>query len=62
MTRDKKIASGKVWQVYPNKDLDNVLFEGSRTACQKFIRANCRSAWRIGAIRLGKLIYEPQTK
>ncbi len=60
--RQKLIEQGKLWQVYPEGDSDNILFEGSRTACMKHIRQNCPNAWRKNEVRLGKVIWEaPQS-
>ena len=56
--RQKLIEQGKLWQVYPEGDSDNILFEGSRTACMKYIRQNCPLAWRKNEVRLGKVIWE----
>lgn len=56
--RQKLIEQGKLWQVYPEGDSDNILFEGSRTACMKYIRQNCPNAWRKNEVRLGKVIRE----
>lgn len=56
--RQSKIDAGKVWRVYPNNDLDNILFEGSETACRRFINANCKVQYKYGSVRLGKVIYE----
>lgn len=58
MTRQQKIDSGKLWQVYPDGENDCILYEGSRVKCMQFIRANCLTAWKKGAVRLGKVIWE----
>lgn len=60
MTRQQKIESGKLWQVYPAENPDCILHEGSRTECMKFIRKNCLNAWAKGMVRLGKLIWEQE--
>ncbi len=57
-TRQTKIDAGKIWQVYPDKDPDNVLFEGSRSKCKLYIAQNCPEAYKAGQIRMGKLIWE----
>ena len=31
MTRQEQIAKAQIWQVYPDKDPDNILFEGRKT-------------------------------
>lgn len=53
-TRADLIEAGKIWQVYPNAEPDNILFEGSKTACQQFQR-DVRS---VDNPRIGKLIWE----
>lgn len=58
MTREQKIEAGKIWQVYPDKDHGNVLFEGSHSKCKTYIAENCPRAYKKGEIRIGKLIYE----
>ncbi len=52
------IENGKVYQVYPDGYIDNILFEGTRTQCLKFVRINCPTAHYKGKVRIGKLIYE----
>jgi len=61
-TRQLKIDAGKIWQVYPDKDLDNTLYEGSRSKCKLYIAQNCPRAYKAGEIRLGKVIYENADK
>jgi len=59
MTRQQKIDKGLIWQVYPDGNIDSVLFEGTKTDCRRYIRVNCPAAYKNGDIRIGKLIYEP---
>jgi len=58
-TRQNKINKGKIWQVYPDGQIDNVLFDGSHSKCKLYISENCPKAYKKGEIRIGKLIYEP---
>lgn len=59
MTRQQKIAKGKLWQVYPDKDYDNILHEGSRTSCFAYLKANKQFRdYKSGAIRLSKVVWE----
>ncbi len=60
MTRKQKIEAGKWWQVYPDSEKDCILFEGSKTNCQRFIRVNCPYGFKQGKVRLAKLIYESE--
>lgn len=60
-TRAEKIATGRVWHVYRDAEPDNTLFEGSKTACLKWLRNDPRGYWyafRRGEIRIGKVIWE----
>ena len=60
MDRQKLIEAGKIWQVYTDNEHDNILFEGNKTKCREYIRIHYgMRQWRIGKIRLGKLIFEP---
>lgn len=52
------IEAGKIFHVYPDDTKDCILFEGSRTQCLKFIRANCPNSYLKGKVRIAKLIYE----
>jgi hypothetical protein len=62
MTREQKIVSGKLWQVYPDEKPDNILFEGSKTACRGYIRENrLQRQVKSGDVRLGQLIWEELT-
>lgn len=36
--REEKIKDGKIWRVYPDADPDKILFEGSRSACLRFLK------------------------
>lgn len=56
--REKLIDAGKVWQVYDKTTPDNVLFEGSKSACEKWANNNFPVQYKYGTIRIGKLIYE----
>lgn len=59
MTRAQKIEARKLWLVYPDKQDDKILFEGSRTACLKFIREKFgMRQYKHGTIRLAQLIFE----
>lgn len=59
MTREQQIAHGRLWQVSPNGEPANILHEGSRSDCLKWIRENHgRHAYTSGKIRLGQLIWE----
>jgi hypothetical protein len=61
MTRAEKIKAGKIWQIYPDTDPDDVLFEGSKTAAIKFAREHIGPRWRRNSkTRLGRLIWEPE--
>lgn len=58
MTRAEKIKAGKIWQV--DTAPDALLFEGTKTACLKWLRTN--GHWREykrGKISLSRLIWEP---
>lgn len=58
-TRSQLIHAGKVWQVYLAASPDDVLHEGSKTACIAFIRQKFGiGAYRRGTVRIGKLIFE----
>lgn len=61
MTRQDKINSGKLWQVYYSSKPDDILFEGSRSKCLTWLRQH--DFWRLykrGTIRIGKLIWEKE--
>ncbi|MDO8611108.1 MAG: hypothetical protein Q7R95_11335 [bacterium] len=56
--RAQKIKLGKIWQVYPDSNGDDVKFEGSKSACIKYLKEN--KLWRsykIGKYRVGQLIF-----
>ena len=60
--RQHLIARGKLWVVYADATPDMILFEGSRTACLKYVRTtHGLRAYRNGRIRIGQLIWEKQT-
>lgn len=59
VTRTEKIAGGQVWQVYPDGDPDKIMFEGSKSACQGYVKAKrLTRELKRGIIRLGKVIWE----
>jgi hypothetical protein len=59
MTRAEKIKLGKIWHVYPDDNPDNILFEGSKTACMTFIKEKFGiRQYNNGTIRRGQLIWE----
>lgn len=61
LDRQKRIEAGKIWQVYPDKETENILFEGSQSACRTFIKSNSVSRdYKKGKIRLAKIIFEIQ--
>lgn len=58
MTREQKIDAGKIWQVYNKLSPDDVLFEGSKSACIKWAKNTLPVQYKYGTIVIGKLIYE----
>ena len=59
LTRADKIKNGKLWQVYASAKPDNICFEGSKTACMKYIRKTFGMwVYKRGKIRIGQLIWE----
>ena len=59
MNRSELIEKGKIWQVYPDNDKDNILFEGNKTNCKNYIKTNGLARQvKTGVIRLGQLIWE----
>ncbi len=52
---------GKIWHVYPNGEMNNILFEGSETAARKYIRQKYSRDYKKGYIRLAKVIWEGLT-
>lgn len=57
--RQNLINAGKVWQVYRDKDAENILFEGLKTKCLSYIRENFgMRSYTNGRIRLAKVIWE----
>lgn len=59
MTREQLVSKGKIWQVYPDGEPDNVLFEGCETKCKKYIKDNYGlKNYTNGKIRLAKVIWE----
>lgn len=60
LSRADRIKAGKLWQVYPDGEPDFILCEGSKIACEKYIREkNLKPQFKRGQIRIGKLICEP---
>lgn len=58
-TRQNMIAAGKLWQVYPDLDRENILFEGPKTKCLDYIKVKfSMKAYKNGQIRLAKVIWE----
>lgn len=58
MTRQEQIAKNQIWQVYPDEDYDNILFEGRKTKCMAFLKENHWRSYKNGTIRLAKVIWE----
>jgi hypothetical protein len=59
MTRQEKIAKGKLWQVYTNEKPNNILFEGCKTKCLTFIKDHFGiKMYKRGLVRIGQLIFE----
>jgi len=53
------IEQGKIYQVYPDDDKENILYEGTRAKCLDFIKAfGFQYRYKKGLIRIAKLIYE----
>lgn len=59
-TRQQKIEAGKIWQIYPDVNGNDILFEGSETQCRKEIRRKYKKQNQAGTIRLAKLIWETE--
>lgn len=60
-TRAEKIKAGKIWQVSPDGKPDEILYEGSKTACFAFVRDHYgMRAYKRGTIRIGQLIWEKE--
>lgn len=58
MTRQEKILKGKLWTVHFD-NCDNNLFEGTKTACHKYLKENnLTRQYKRGKIRVGQLIWE----
>jgi hypothetical protein len=61
MTRQQQIKAGKLWCVHPD-GVDENEFEGSRTACLRYIRERFgMRAYKTGKIRLGQIILEDES-
>jgi len=60
MTRADKINAGLIWQVSHDDDPDTVLFEGGKTAANRYaFEKYGRKFYRAGA-HIGQLIWEPE--
>lgn len=60
-TRQELIDDGKVWTVCPDNEPENILFEGNKTSCIKYLRENnLFRQYKKGLIRLGKVIWEKE--
>jgi hypothetical protein len=58
-TRQDLINEGKIWQVYPDGNNENIIFEGTKSACFKYLRDNKQMRqYKCGEIRVGRLIWE----
>lgn len=67
MTRAALIDAGKVWTVsntITGTDTEVVLFETySRARCLAYLKVhNLTRQYKAGKIRIGKIIWEPETK
>jgi hypothetical protein len=59
MNRQELIKKGKIWQVNLDASPDDILFEGNKTNCFKFVKQNYgMRQYRKGIIRVGELIWE----
>jgi hypothetical protein len=57
--RQQLIDSGKVWQVYPEGQTENILFEGTKTACKEYLsKHNLNRSYKKGLTRLAQVIWE----
>ena len=57
--RQKLIDAGKIWQVYNDREPDDILFEGCKTKCFGYVKLHYGlRAYKSGAIRVGQVIYE----
>jgi hypothetical protein len=58
-TREQLIERFKLWNVYTSSDPDRTLFEGSKTACFRYIRENhSMRDLKRGRIRIALIICE----
>jgi hypothetical protein len=58
-TRAELIKLGKIWHVGVEGS-DELLFEGSKPACKKYIKDNhLTKDYKAGLVRLGQLVWEP---
>ncbi len=63
MTREQKIQKGKIWQVYWDKNSDNIIFEDCKTRCFEFVKRTFgMRQYKGGKIRVGQLIWEKEPK
>ena len=59
LTRAQKIKLGKIWQVYFDIAIEDIQFEGSKSACIKYLKENnLWKKYKRGEIRIGQLIFE----
>lgn len=58
MNRQQLIERGKIWQVYPDGEPDNILFEGNKTAAKNYISKYHYRQYKKGIIRLAQIIWE----
>lgn len=59
MNRSERIEKGLIWQVYEDATPEVIVFEGTKTACQNFIKLHgLQRQYKRGVIRLAKLILE----
>lgn len=59
--RQLDIDAGKIWICYDSGDIDNILFEGSRSSCVKWAKTTFPVQYKYGTLRIAKLIWEKQT-
>lgn len=59
MNQQTKIDAGKIWQVYPDGQPENILFEGTKTGCKNWLKVNGRIRdYKKGSVRLAQVIWE----
>jgi hypothetical protein len=60
-SRQELIAAGKIWQVYPDGQPENILHEGNKTSCNTYIRDHgLQRAIKTGKTRLAQILWEGQ--